>query len=279
MKRLDHKRRMISDEPRSRGRPGFTLMETLTALGILALISSGVVEVMDRCMTSAANLTSEMRAFEVAQQQMEQVLAKASVRESADLGTSEQYPSIQWQTTVETFDEPVGGTTWARAVCSSQYEDTGGQVQTVELTCWLARLTQEQLAKLEQQKTHDPNDQVLKGAEAAAEYAGVTVETIQGWLANGLVVTEQGAFIKSNLDLYKRTNGRPSDQEKQQQIRSPEELQSQQPQTPNQAEGAQKGDTGATLPVTRPSDRKSTKAGGQARPRIPDTINPEVMKK
>ena len=249
-------------------------METLTALGILAMICVGVVEVMDRCMASASNLTLEMQAFEVAQQQMEQVLAKASVRESADLGTSEQYPSIQWQTTVETFDEPAGGTTWARAVCSSQYEDIGGQVQTVELTCWLARLTQDQLAKLEQQKAQDPNDQLLQGTEAAAEYAGVTVETIQGWLANGLVVTEQGAFIKANLDLYKRTGGRPSDQEKKQQPRSAEGPEAQPSQTSDQADGVKKEDAGSTRPVTGSSDRRPTRTGGQDRPSLSDRGQP-----
>jgi hypothetical protein len=181
---------------------------------ILALICDGVVVVMNRCTTAVTNTTLEMQAFEVARQQMEQVLAKSSVRESVDLGTSEQYPSIEWKSTVETFDEPINGGTWARAVCSSQYEDTEGQVQTVELTCWLTRLTPDQLARLEQQKTHDANEQVLDGVEAAAEYADVTPETVQGWLANGLVVTEQGAFIKVNLDLYKRTNGHPSEQEK-----------------------------------------------------------------
>jgi len=204
----------------SRQRGGFTLIETLTALGILALICTGVIGVISHCTTTVTNLTLEMQALEVAREQMEQVLAKVSTGEFVESGTSDRYPGIEWQTTVETFDEPTQGSTWARAVCSGKYEDVDGETQTVELTCWLARLTEEQLAKLRQQG----GDRVLQGIEAAAEYAGVPAETIQEWLDNGLVVTEDGAFLKANLDLYKRTNGQPSEEEKQQQIRTPQDL-------------------------------------------------------
>jgi len=254
-------------EPSHKPRPflrGFTLLETLTALGILSLMCTGVVVVMNRCAETATNLTLQMQAFEVAREQMEQVLTKPLIRESVELGTSEQYPSVQWQTTIETFDGPVDGSTWARAVCSSQYEDADGTTQTVELTCWLNRLTADQLAKLDQQKTPGADDQLLEGVEAAADYAGVTVETIQGWLANGLVVTEDGAFIKVNLDLYKRTDGRPSDKDRQQQIRSPDELQSQDRDT-SQKSGAGPEDAagGPETPATSGPLKTSGQVGTQ----------------
>ena len=248
----------------SRQRQGFTLVETLVALEIMALIASSVVVVMNRCITSTTNLTLETQAFEVARQQMDQILAKASVQEMAEFGTSEQYPGIEWQTTVEIFEEPVEGATWARAVCSSTYEDVDGQPQTVELTCWLTRLTQDQLARLEQ-KTPDANDQLLVGSEAAADYAGVTVETIQEWQANGLAITAEGGYIKENLDLYKRTNGQPGEQEKQQQIRSLDELRARQSQTSEATDEEQTHEPNPIPPVMRS--------------RIPERGNPEVKKK
>lgn len=204
------------------GCEGFTLLETVTAMCILALMCTGIVVVMSRCTTTANNLTLQIQAFDVAQQQMEEVLAKSSVRESVDMGTSEQYPNVEWQTTIEVFEEPVGSALWARAICSSQYEDVDGQPQTVELACWLGRLTEDQLAKLERERNADANDPLVDGVEAAAEYAGVTPETIRAWIAKGLLVSEDGTFVKANLDIFKRADGRPSEADKQRQVQPAE---------------------------------------------------------
>jgi len=135
----------------------------------------------------------------------------------------------------------VEGTTWARAVCSSQYEDANGQTQTLTLTCWLTRLTEAQLAQLRELG----GDQVLADLDAAARYAAVPPETLQQWLENGLVLTEEGAFLKANLDLYKRTNGQPTEEEKAQQIRSPEELEDPLQGGPAQAQPGQGQGRGA----------------------------------
>jgi hypothetical protein len=205
---------------------------------------------MNHCITATTNLTLETQAFEVARQQMDQVLAKASVRETMEFGTAEQYPGIEWQTTVETFEEPVEGATWARAVCSSTYEDIEGETQTVELTCWLTRLTKDQLARLEQ-KTLDANDQLLASEEAAADYVGVTVDTIKEWQANGLAVTTEGGYIKENLDLYMRTHGQPSEQEKKQQIHSLDELRTRQSQTSEATDEGQIQESNPIPPVKR----------------------------
>ena len=123
-------------------------------MAILALISSSVFVVINRCMASAADSAQRYQAFEVARDNMEILLSKDSVKEIVEYGQSDKYPQIQWQTTVETFYEPITGRMWIQAICSAEYTDTAGQVQTVELTHWLTDLTKEQLLQIieEQEK-------------------------------------------------------------------------------------------------------------------------------
>ncbi len=130
----------------------FTLVEVMTALAILAMVSSSVLVVMDRCMVSVTDSAWRMRAFTVARENMEQLLTLESVEEMTEYGTSEEYPEIEWQTTVETFNEPVSGQMWVRAICSAEYTDTEDNVQTVELVQWLTVLTEQQANQLAQQK-------------------------------------------------------------------------------------------------------------------------------
>jgi prepilin-type N-terminal cleavage/methylation domain-containing protein len=216
-----------SDERRATGN-GFSLVEVVTALSILALLSSSVLVVISRCVASAADSTLRMHAFETARENMEKLLASNSVKESAEYGTSDKYPEIEWQTIVETFYEPITNRMWVRAVCSAEYEDTQGQKQTIELTHWLTDVTKEQLLQImKQQEQQDQQflaDQIIGTIEEAAQYAGVNEETIEQWLNDGMLTTENGSFVKNNLDLYKRTNGKPTDDEKKLQAGSEAEL-------------------------------------------------------
>jgi len=206
----------------------FTLIEVMAALIILAIISSSVLVVINNCVASVADSTLRLQAFEVARENMEKLLASDSVEESVDYGESDKYPDIKWQTTVETFYEPITARMWVRAVCSAEYNDANGETQTVELTHWLTDVTKEQLLEImqrqEEQQQDWPADQIIQTVEEAAQYAAVGVQTIQQWMDNGMLTTEDGAFIKHNLDLYKQTNGKPSDEEKNLQIRSIEQL-------------------------------------------------------
>jgi len=206
----------------------FTLIEVMAALIILAIISSSVLVVINRCVASAADSALRMHAFEVARENMEKLAASDSVEETVEFGESDKYPEIKWQTTVETFYEPITARMWVRAVCSAEYNDIKGETQTVELTHWLTDVTKEQLVAImerqEEQQEDWPADQIIESIEEAAQYAEVDVQTIQQWMDNGMLTTEDGAFIKSNLDLYKQTDGKPSDEEKNLQIRSVEQL-------------------------------------------------------
>jgi len=203
----------------------FSLTEVLTALTILALMSSSVFVVIDRCITSSTNSVLQMHAFEVARENMEALLTKDSVQENFDSGTSDKYPEIQWQTVVETFYEPITSSMWLRGVCTAKYIDASEKEQAVELIHWLTGLTKEQLLQIMNQQDEELlAAQLLETIEEAAEYANVDSQTIEQWIENGLLTTEDGSFIKINLDIYMQTDGNPSPEDKNRQISSRAEL-------------------------------------------------------
>lgn len=204
-------------------KPAFTLGEIVIALAILALISSSVLVVIGRCAASAADSELRMRALEVARENMEALLAADSVKETVEYGQSDKYPEIEWQTVVETFYEPITARMWIRGVCSAEYNDTEGELQTVELTHWLTDLTREQLLQImknAEQEMEDLTGELIETVEEAAEYAGVEPETIEQWLENGMLTTEDGSFVRKNLDIYRQSDGNPSPEDIQLQVKS-----------------------------------------------------------
>jgi len=145
------------------------------------------------------------------------------VKAAIENGESDKYPEIRWQTAVETFYEPITARMWIRAVCSAEYNDTAGELQTVELTNWLTDLTKEQLLQIMKTKVQAMEDltgELIETIEGAAEYAGVGAEIIKQWIENGMLTTEEGFFVKKNLDIYKQSDGNPSPEDKQRQVKS-----------------------------------------------------------
>ena len=213
------------DAIRNTRRNGFSLVEAVTAVIILGLISSGVLVVINRCVVSATDSALRMQAFDVARENMEKLLAADSAEETVEYGSSDKYPGITWQTTVETFHEPATSRMWVKAVCSAEYTDTEGETQTVELIHWLTDVTKQQLLEIMKEKEKgELASQIISTIEEAAEYAGVDASTIQRWIDNGMLTTEDGSFVKANIDLYKQSGGNPAPEEKSQQIQSTAEL-------------------------------------------------------
>jgi hypothetical protein len=191
----------------------FTLAETMAALVILAFVSTSVLLVINRYMSSAVDSVLRMQAFEVARTNLEKLLTLDTVAESVEYGDSEIYPDIQWQTVVEAFYEPLNSKMWIQAICSAKYTDSEGEVQKVELTHWLTDLTKAQMLQILAQRQQEQEllaDQIIETLEEAAMYAGVDEQTIQQWIDNGMLLTEDGRFIKDQLDLYRDSNGNPS---------------------------------------------------------------------
>lgn len=204
----------------------FTLLEVVTSLVILAFASSSVLIVMNRCMATAANSAFQTEAFRIARENLEKLLASDTLSEQVEYGTSDRYPDIAWRTVVEAFSEPATRQMWLRAVCSAEYIDSLGETQTVELVHWITPLTDQQAEQLlgEEDLETLAAEQLLGTVEEAAGYAGVDAETIGKWIENGLLVTQDGAFIKHNLDIYIRSQGNPTEEEKGLQVESIEVL-------------------------------------------------------
>ena len=197
---------------RTRNR-GFTLAEAIAATAILAFIISSTWVVIDRCVASTSNTIMKMQAFEVARENLENIVVRASVKEDADFGVSERYPGIEWETLVETFFEPINSQMWLRAISTAYYYDTEGIKQSIELRHWLTGLNKNQLIQIlmrQEEGVDDLSSQLIETIEDAAEYAGVSPETIEEWIANGMKMTEDDFFVTTNLDLFKLYDGEPS---------------------------------------------------------------------
>lgn len=134
-------------------RKAFTMIEVSVALIVLGMITATVLVIINKAVDTVVFWQMKMQAFEIARENMEQLLSRRSVTDMLEYGTSETNPDITWETTIESFYEPVTSRMWIRAVCSAEFPDTDGQPQKVELTQWLTGLSEDQIKKIiEQQK-------------------------------------------------------------------------------------------------------------------------------
>jgi len=145
-------RKTIKDHRRLIATAGFSLIEVMTALIILAMICSSVLVIINRCMASVVDSQMQIRAFEVARENMERILSLESVTEMVDYGSSDKYPDIRWENTIEIFEEPQSRQSWVRAICSAEYTDTVGEPQKIEFEHWLNQLTAKQQEQYAEQK-------------------------------------------------------------------------------------------------------------------------------
>jgi prepilin-type N-terminal cleavage/methylation domain-containing protein len=127
----------------ARPRRGFSLIEVVAAVMILALIVSTSLAVIGRCLEATANLKTRMVAFSLARENMEKILGATAVSESVDYGDSNDVAGVTWETRIEPFYEPFTSQMWLRAFSSASWYDTGGEPQTIEFTQWLTELSQQ----------------------------------------------------------------------------------------------------------------------------------------
>lgn len=152
-------------------RTGFTLIEVSVALVILGMIAATVLVVVNRAIDTVVAWQTKMEAFEVARENMEKLLMKGSVSDVVEYGTSEKYPGINWETTVESFYEPVSNRLWIRAVCSAEFTDDSGEEQKVEFTNWITGPNKEQIKQILEQKLKEEEYR-----QALAESSGEQTE-------------------------------------------------------------------------------------------------------
>jgi prepilin-type N-terminal cleavage/methylation domain-containing protein len=133
-------------------RKAFTLMEVSVAMVLLGMIAATVLVVVNRAMDTVVAWQTKIRAFEIARENMEKVLAQQSVTDVVEYGTSEKYPDVNWETTVESFYEPISNRLWIRAVCFAGYTDDSGQEQKIEFTHWITGPDKKQIEEILKQK-------------------------------------------------------------------------------------------------------------------------------
>jgi prepilin-type N-terminal cleavage/methylation domain-containing protein len=133
-------------------RRAFTMIEVSVALIILGMITATVLVIINKAVDTVVVWQTKMQAFEIIRENMEQLLAKSSVSDMLEYGTSETNPDINWETTVESFYEPITNKMWIRAVCSAEFPDPNGQPQKIEFTQWLTGLSQKQIMQILAQK-------------------------------------------------------------------------------------------------------------------------------
>ncbi len=133
-------------------RKGFSLIEAVAALGVLAVITSSVLVIVDQCMNSTADMKLRRNAFEIVRENMEILLTEKTVAEKSEFGVSERYPAIEWQTTIEMFMPQGSSDKWLKAICSSQYYDSKDEAQTVEFTAWLTMLSKRDVLKIQKNR-------------------------------------------------------------------------------------------------------------------------------
>jgi prepilin-type N-terminal cleavage/methylation domain-containing protein len=136
-------------------RNAFTLIEVTVALIILGMITATVLVVVNRAIDTVVRWQAKMQAFEIARENMEKILAQSSVADSVEYGISEENPDITWETTIESFYEPMTNHMWIRAVCSAGFIDDNGEEQKIELTHWLTSLNKEQVLQILEQKQRE----------------------------------------------------------------------------------------------------------------------------
>ena len=147
---------------------GFTLVEVTAALIILGMITATVLVVANRAIDTIVLWQTKMEAFEIARENMEKILASSSVSDMVEYGISERHPDINWETTIESFYEPMTENMWIRAICSAGFTDAGGQEQKIEFTNWLASLSKEQVQQILEQKQREIEYQIAMMAAAGS---------------------------------------------------------------------------------------------------------------
>ena len=134
-------------------RAGFSFVEVVAALAILGVLTGSVLVVLNRSVEAVIDGRSRMQAFQRAHRNMEELLSSNSVTDKVEFGPDEFNEDIEWETVVESFNEPLNSKMWVRATCSASFTDRHGERQRVELTHWLTQLSKSQENQiLDQQK-------------------------------------------------------------------------------------------------------------------------------
>lgn len=192
---------------RSLNTKGFTLPEVVASLIILALITSSVLVVVNRCIKATIDENLKVRAFEIARENMEKLLARTEVSQEFEEGMDEDNPEIEYQVVIEPFPEPATSNVWLRAVSSATYVDSKDEQQTTEFTHWLRPLSKEDLLNLLKQREMEIDQQYDEIMQVVWQY--ITEEASDEWLIelyNEVAVTDRQITLDDVTDIAEIIN-------------------------------------------------------------------------
>ena len=132
---------------------GFSLVELTAAVVVLGIICTGALIIINNSMEKGSDLMWRMKAFGVARENMERLLAKDSISSETDQGFDETYPDITWETRVDTMMR--GEIMWVEAVSKAGYIDSSGEEQTVELFHWLTSVSKKMMEQIIKQQAEE----------------------------------------------------------------------------------------------------------------------------
>lgn len=167
---------------------GFTLLEVVGAIALLAIVVSTVLVVTNNCMITAMDTKAKMDAFNIARENMELVLSKSVIEEFVEYGYDEINPDIEWETEVKSFTEPVSSNMWIQATCSASYTNSNSERQIVELTHWVTGLSEAEMKKIRDQKRLDGKDPDEPENDNDFEYTAA-------WIINNIPEDFWGIFL------------------------------------------------------------------------------------
>lgn len=142
-----HSKKFIFHKTKSRG---FSLVELSAAVVILGFICTSVLVIINNSMEKGSDLVWRTKAFEIARENMERLLARDSLTNETDQGIDSTYPGITWETKVDSIMQ--GDYMWVEAISTASYIDSAGEEQTVELSHWLTSLSKKMMVQIMEQQ-------------------------------------------------------------------------------------------------------------------------------
>ncbi|AQQ72256.1 hypothetical protein SMSP2_02637 [Limihaloglobus sulfuriphilus] len=113
----------------------------MASVVILSMITVSVLVVVNNMFDKSDEMNLKKRAFEVARDNMEMIIAQNSTKEYIESGFSEEYPEIEWEVSVESFTPAnLDNDMWLKAYSIAYYPDSDGQWQQLRLEHWLTQL-------------------------------------------------------------------------------------------------------------------------------------------
>ncbi|AQQ09381.1 hypothetical protein L21SP3_01185 [Sedimentisphaera cyanobacteriorum] len=136
----------------SQNTKAFTLLESMAALFVMGIVTTGVMVTISNCINSMTDMRLEQEAVKLARENMEYLLAESNVREYVESGVDEYNTNLSWEMGYEVKTFPDTDQQWVMAFSVVEYYNSENELESVELENWLAKLSMRESQQLEEQR-------------------------------------------------------------------------------------------------------------------------------